>query len=101
MKRLSILGIILTGASAVVAAVMPSKANSDAKFAVGDLTLSSGGLDITCLDSVITLPEQQCSWTNTAVSVAVGDGLSGTTGVGTIGTGTNTTLGVPTVDTTR
>lgn len=41
VKRLSILGLVLMGASAVTAAILPSKSSDNADFGFGNLALTS------------------------------------------------------------
>lgn len=81
VKKLSILGLVLMGASAVTAAIMPNKAeNKDAqKFANGSLTrnslLNAGGNgadpSMTCTADTGAIV-QACQWTETGTTGAAG-----------------------------
>lgn len=71
VKKLSILGLVLMAASAVTAAVIPSKSKEAKAFAAGSLTRNTGeasqSLSVTCSvsDDAIIASGDECNATAT------------------------------------
>lgn len=80
-KKVSILGLVLMAASAVTAAIVPSKSKAEVNNMQNTLVPSTEGDGGTC----VNLPGQTCDWTAT--------GISGTTTAGGLGTYTGDVTG--------
>ncbi len=89
MRKLSLLGLILIGASAVTAAVLP-KHETRQTGTGGDLVLSDDGVTLTCVQD--NAPDNVCGYT------ATNGALSSTSSNG-VGTSTITELDDAVTDT--
>lgn len=113
IKKFSILSLCLVSASAVIAAVLPSKNVDDLTGVVGSLEPSSGDDENlnTCVPTDNPTPGQTCNASNTDPDVSGNQGTTDTTISGPNGTSvdavggaensTSTGIGAPSVNNTN